>query len=637
MKSALRLLIPTLLVVAACGGDDDGNMGDDGPNFTCAMSTLSISAFPGTATGSLKGAGADITAAEMSCAEEPFYTNPDGEDSVIELSGLTADKNYVVRLTGATKDDLAFYVTNACPMGGNVTGCALYNDTVVAGAKEVGSFKATSASAFIVVDYATEYNEDPAMFDGNFTVDVEEAECLASTECSGATPICSDYKCVAGPMFCVNDDANDGGNGDDSVSNSTMIATPTSAAATEVQGRICSKDANEADWYKVTLTEDVGISLTMDPSVDLDLYLYDANGEEVASAESSNTTETVITDGDITGSGTYYIAVVPYAPDEADQTTTTTAYTLRVNIPTCAPTEFISTTCTTAAKPICSGAGECIAGSALCVNDDAGDAAGGDDSPSSARTLSAVATSSSICSSPTSETDWYKFTAVAGTGEVINLNWTGATDLDLYVYDDKGKLYGESFYAKPEVVTLSQLPGGTYYVKVVNFTRPANTAVQAYTITGTPTVAAGCTTATSCASEYKTQLFRGTCTTATGVCSFLPDGMGAAGGLCDTSASCGQDLECSYLTFQSNAQNSKCVSADGCTSDADCSGGFKCTLDFILDLGFATVDLNKCVAPCANNTDCGVNAGDDTLDTNQPWNYNTCNTTTMVCSQDDGA
>ncbi|HEY4176318.1 MAG TPA: PPC domain-containing protein [Kofleriaceae bacterium] len=662
MKSTLRFLIPTLLLVAACGGGGGGGddtPGDDGgPGVTCAMATSTI-AVPGMATGTVKGAGADLTATEMSCAQEPFYTNPDGEDTVVELSGLTVGKHYGITVSGM--DDLAFYVTTDCPMGGAVTSCALYNDTANAGEDEIGAITATAATEFVVVDFSSDYN-DPTMIDGAFTVNVVEAECTVDTEatdcgaatpicggdfkchqcgsdsdCSGATPQCgTDFSCKAGPALCVNDDAGDSGNGDDAISVAQMIAAPTANNPTIVTGRICSSDDTEVDWYKVTLAANVGITLTMDPTVDLDLYLYDADGRSVDKSETDalGGNETILTT-DITASGTYYIVVHQYAP--ADKTATT-PYTLRLAIPTCDPQAFLGT-CTTPQNPVCGGAGECAPGPAQCTGDDAGDNAGGDDSPSSARNLTPAATSAAICSKGAGEADWYKFTAVAGTGETITLDWTGAKDLDLYVYDSTGKEYGTSFYKQPEVVTLTQLPAGTYYARVVNYAgNTPDAAATAYTITGAITAPTGCTTSASCGTEYHTQKFRGSCATVTGVCSFLPAG-GAAGAACDSASdSCDDNDQCSYIDFQTNAANSKCVSADGCTTSADCATGFYCTTGFQLDFGGGLVfDLNKCEQGCNSDLDCGANTGSAMpLDTNQSWNYNKCDTTTHVCSQDDG-
>ncbi|HEY4055995.1 MAG TPA: hypothetical protein VGM39_05275, partial [Kofleriaceae bacterium] len=93
MKSTLRFLLPTLLAVAACGGGggggDDTSGDDAGSNVNaCAMATLTIDGGAGMVTGALKGAGADVSAAEMSCADEQAYYPPTGEDVVVSLTGL---------------------------------------------------------------------------------------------------------------------------------------------------------------------------------------------------------------------------------------------------------------------------------------------------------------------------------------------------------------------------------------------------------------------------------------------------------------------------------------------------------------------------------------------------------------------
>jgi hypothetical protein len=177
---------------------------------------------------------------------------------------------------------------------------------------------------------------------------------------------------------------------------------------------------------------------------------------------------------------------------------------------------------------------------------------------------------------------------------------------------------GTTFWVNPEVVTLTYLPVGTYYINVDRFDGTA-AAAHAYTVNVTRTAAQTCTTATDCAGTYSTQVYRGSCTG--GTCQAIPPGTLANGMPCDTGDDC-MSGDCSYIIFESDAQKSVCVNT--CTTTADCTalGAFTCTT------GFTT---NICVPTCAGNLECGANLNGASLEAGQPWDYLTCTLPAGTC------
>lgn len=639
-----RAILSLVLATAACG-DDGGNnpTPDSPPGPTCATATAGdITSYPGMFMGTTLGGGADLTAAEGACATqtEDAWFDPLGEDVIIHLGGLTPGASYVVKLT--TADDLSFYVTSSCPPAtGAVSECINFTD--VRFVDETGAFVAAGTDHWLVIDAS----DDPGPPDtGSFTVEVDVAECTVETEmtaCAMATPFCQDFgcvqclsyfdcasgtpvcdaanTCVAGPMTCTGDDVRDTtAPGDDGPSAATMIAAPTVGTPTVVTGGICNSSADELDWFKVTLSGDLGVELEFTGATnDLDVYLLDAAGTVVESGESNaGINEAIRATG--LANGTYYVVVSQFRPEN---TVAAVPYTLRLRVPDC--TDDFG--CLNAGAPVCGGAGVCGAGPAACVGDDAADGGTGDDGPAAARDLTAAvgtpaALTGSVCASP-GEADYYKVTVAAGQGMTVELAWTGAAiDLDPTVLDATGRTLGFSFYLNPENVALTYLPAGTYYIRVNQFAQMASTTVTAYTITATRTAAQTCTTSTQCAAEYETQLFRGSCTA--GVCQFIAPATPVANGMpCDSGNDCTSN-RCSYIAFESDAQDSVCTAT--CTTTADCAAvgaGLTCTT------GFQT---NFCVPSCTADLECGANTGSATVDPGLPWNYLTCTAATGVCA-----
>ena len=653
MKRQLCLpLLASLVLVAACG--DDSSSQPDAPvtpdgSSACATATVGeITTYPGTFSGTVVGGGADLTVAEDSCTtqtDDQWYDQV-GEDVVVRLGGLTAGETYVVALE--TEDDIGFYVTTGCPPAtGAVTGCLNFTDATIA--NETGTFVATAAEHYLVIDHLVDPNFP--LTSGNFKVDVAQAACTPETEatdCAAPTPFCSNFQCVqctssydctmatpvcsaeatcvAGPMTCTGDDIRDTtAPGDDGPAAATTIAAPGVGTPTVVAGAVCNSPSAEADWFQVVLpANDIGIELDFTGATnDLDVYLLTAAGSIVVAGEADPGINERIRTTNLMA-GTYYVVVTQYRPAN---NIAAVPYTLTLRRTECT-NDF---QCLVAGAPVCSGSGVCGAGPALCVGDDAADNGAGDDGPAAARELTgavgvATTLTGSVCSSPASEADFYKVTVANGQGMTVQLSWTGPTiDLDPVVYDATGATLGFSFYLNPENVALTYLPAGTYYIKVSNFAQTASTTSTAYTITATRTAAQTCATSADCAAEYSTQLYRGQCVTATGTCQFIPPGMGAAGAACDSGNDCTSN-RCSYIPFDADAQHSKCTMT--CTTSADCAGlgttpAFTCT---------SGLQTNFCVPGCTTDLQCGANTGSAMVDTGLPWNYLTCTAATNVCS-----
>lgn len=653
MANRTRILASFLLVAAACGDDsnpnNDGGNGDGGG--TCTTAPLSIASVPGMVMGTVKGGGADLNSPEGSCTDEFGYYEPTGEDTVVAVNGLTPGMKYGLTLQ-SENDDLSLYVTASCPPAmGMVTGCSTFTDEAVvflSNDPEVIAFTATASTHYIVVDTGTGAKD---LTDGNFMLKVEPATCGPQTEeadCSMGTPYCVDFgcrqcvsgfdcdsaspscdasnACVAGPMMCTGDDTRDDGGGDDGPTVATMINTPTAVTPTVVTGGICNSPVAEQDWYKINIAADQNLSFSLTftgAANDVDLYLINAAGQiEDRSENNAGIAESILTDG--LAAGAYYVVVNQYAPQN---TVAAVSYTLTVAIPECAPDEWPLPDCPTAIESTCNASGSCAAGPA-CTGDDAGDP--NDDGPAGARNLVNNTPVTAAACTLNGESDYYSFVAAPGTGKTLTLDWTDAAlDFDLSVVDATGKTYGFSLNAKPEVVTLTNLPAGTYYVQVVNFAQQGTAAAAAYTLTGVTTAVVPCTaTNNQCAAEFKTQIYRGVCTPATDACSFIPDNDTVAlGGKCDSDGDCAGTNVCSYATFQSNAQNSVCGPMT-CANDAACTAAGTAAGQTLHCTTFSSG--NTCAPACTANTDCGASNG-STLEPGTPWDYFTCTTAAGTC------
>lgn len=650
MINRTRPIACSLLLVAACGGGggspDAGVVVDSQPNLDAseqcaefAAPAGTISSYPGSFTGDLVGAGADLSAPTGACADERDWFDPVGEDQVVALTGLTGGALYGVILDSAA--DTSFYVATDCADGEVASGqCVLFVDSTLAG--EMAEFTAPdSGSAYLVID---NWDAGP-ITEGAYTVEVVPAECaddagcttaeaprcyrfecvqcVSGFDCDAAAPACAaDNTCVASIDECTGDDA---GEPDDGPTDAAALAVPTAGVPTVVDGAICNQPDGEGDWFELVLAADttLGFTLTWNPAsnADLDVIIWDDLGGFVDGGLSTGTGGEAFQVELL--AGTYYLQIDQFTPPAV---VAATAYQFTALVPECQN----SFQCTSPADPVCNAAGACGDGPSECIDDDSADSTG-DDGPAAARDLSGTVntpvsiTDGKVCSQPATEGDWYKATTTAaGQGLTLELGWADTTaDLDIYVYDGLGRLLGLSYYLNPEVVTLTRLPVGTYYILVTRYSGPPPDEVTPYGITSTRTAADICTTVADCDDTYSTQVFRGQCT-AGGACAFI-QGAGAIadGATCDSPDDCDSGM-CSYIAFEADAAESVCTI--GCTTAADCTtlgAGLTCT---------SGLDSNFCLPTCASNLDCGANVSSFTLDTDQPWDYYTCNTTSGVCT-----
>ena len=640
-------VLPLLFLLAACG-DDGGSPPDAGPPdaeppppdaMVPACTELddpagTIASYPGSFSGSIVGAGANLVVAQGVCTVEESYYAPIGEDAVVALTGLTIGTEYGVIVDAV--DDLSFYVVTGCDeaAGGPAAGqCAVFDDRTTRGEAHV--FTPAAADAFVVVDTA-EISGQPET--GDFTMRVVEVECESAAECADPTPICFEFgcvecdddfdcgdpaspvcdatsTCVAGPAQCTGDDAGDTAGSDDGPAGARALAVPaTTITPTTETAAVCSLPAGEADWYELTVTgaATYGFELSYTDAVDLDLALLDATGSVLVEGEAF-----------LAGlaPGTYYLVTTMVAPAD---TAAASSYTLTLRRAEC----VTSFDCPLSTEPLCSASGVCGAGPIDCTGDDEGDTTpGGDDGPAGARSLTGavdtpVALTGAVCNVGAGETDFYTFTVLQGEGMVLDLTWDNAgRDLDLYAQADDGTLLGLAFWRRPEQVTLTYLPAGTYYLQVALYSTTPIPEAEPYTITATRTLAQVCAGPADCAAEYADQLFRGDC--AAGACEFIAPGAAATGALCDSSDDCLSGL-CSYVSFEADAHESLCT--EPCTTTADCvtvGAGLTCT----------SGSFGMCVPTCASNLDCGANPYDGgLLEPDHPWHYYACNTAIGVCS-----
>jgi len=239
-------------------------------------------------------AGSDVES-PMSCAtmDAPYGIESKGPDRVVPLTGLRAGTAYVVKLEATT--DLGFYVTTGCSTatGPSTDQCLLFEDASLGGT-EVGTFVATAATAYVIVDFYA--SQTPAST--SFTLEVYEQQCASDTQCSGATPACANGLCVqctssfdcttsAAPRCdlstnvctpgvdqCAMDDAAEPS--DDGPAGARVLVPGVAAT-----GRVCSKPRTEADYFAFDVTslgESWDFSLAWTGTADLDLDLLDSTG-----------------------------------------------------------------------------------------------------------------------------------------------------------------------------------------------------------------------------------------------------------------------------------------------------------------------------------------------------------------------
>jgi len=447
---------------------------------------------------------------------------------------------------------------------------------------------------------------------------------LACREPSDVTPPADGGPDSAAPdavPLCIDDDIRDMGAGDDSYAAATVI-TPTIGNPVVIEGRICNV-TTEHDWFVVQLptASPVGLRLLWPSGTDVvTMTLLDASYDLLGYTYNRNGVASLLKEG----SATYYVDVWQSWPKNSG---VAVPYKLEVAIADCArPGNDVA--CVDPARPVCSDIGACTAPRNDCANDDAADSGSTDDGPAVAQDMTApigtpVTVNAAICAtSPQArEEDYYKVAVGQGEGLVVDVAPANGVHLDVSVIDSLGRSYGRDDYRDPKTFTLTYLPAGTYYVRVV---QPTTLETNPYTIRVTRTAAQTCSSSADCAAEYATQLYRGACSA--GACSFITSTGGALGSPCDSFTDCAS-YWCSYREFESHAERSVCTQT--CTSTASCvsalGAGFACT-------SFSSPNSNYCIPSCASDLDCGTDLLNSIRSPGQPWHYLSCTTSSGVCS-----
>jgi hypothetical protein len=282
--------------------------------------------------------------------------------------------------------------------------------------------------------------------------------------------------------------------------------------------------------------------------------------------------------------------------------------------------------CTDAAKPSCETTTHaCAAGIDACLSDDPGEPA--NDGPAGATPLvldgaGNGAISGQICSSPATEADYISFD-VTTLGEVwdFSLQWTGASDIDLELFDARGEPLGLSYWEHPEHARLTYLAVGTYYLRVSEFSGTTDPSPVSYSVSAHRATGTGCTTTADCAGEYRNQIYRGSCTA--GACVPITGG-GAVpeAGVCDSTSDCAPGLSCPSFYFVGNA-DTRDVCAPGCTGDSACGvlgTGYVCT---------TYLASNFCVQKCTADAQCPAAISSQPV--SGPWARLTCDLPTGRC------
>ncbi len=461
--------------------------------------------------------------------------------------------------------------------------------------------------------------------------------CQTLLDCTSASaPTCGEEGlCVAGPT-CEDDD--EGEPGDDGPAGATAIASPTASAATTVTGETCNTDgATEYDFYKVELDGSQAYTARV-VSGDVAVGFLTANGRGselgFPAAYSQYPQRTHLPRF---GAGTYYLYVTGIGPSR----NAATPYEIAFELAECSDTFDCS-----AGQPSCD-LGQCVSFDS-CTDDDAGEPA--NDGPVGATDITpavgaSVTVTAAICDAPRDELDWHRVTVADADSLDIELAWQGNADLDLVVTngreswaigDPDGTTYGFSFKRQPEVVRLTNLPAGDYYLAVARSVLSLDPAYEPsaesvpYSLTVSRETSQGCRSVADCDDEFTTQWFRGDCNASTGACEFI-DGKNSlpTGSVCDSEdEDCAAGAFCILFEFGANAADNWFCTELGCQTDADCQAikpGSSCVSDP------EEPSVTGCVQRCQTDLDCGWYGPGADPDPSLPWKYLVCNQSTGLC------
>ncbi len=393
-----------------------------------------------------------------------------------------------------------------------------------------------------------------------------------------AEPYC-DYatgQCSPGVSLCTGDDAADEPPSDDGRANATPLVL-----SARVSGAICtlppSGPQHEWDYYRFDLPAPTKIvGRIAGTGVLASVYEVGAPPGPGLSFPSYP---------QVWPAGGYYVAV--FGSGLASTVARPYEFELRA-------VECSTESCSDPQRPACGEDLRCRPGPSACTGDDARDEGAGDDGPIAATHLSPTAGSPAsiagmICGLPGTdpevarrgaraedvagwqlgEADWFSVDVAQGEGLEVSVAFGGAANVDVFVGDARNQILGFSLHQNPELVRVTYLPQGRYFIRVSR--SDASTAVVPYTLSVIRTPAASCTSSSDCAAEHTTQYYRGACVA--GACTFIeaPDA-----GPCDAWSGV-TGVGCSYRPFQSGAEGSRmmsrlCGAITTCQPDEWCDG-----------------------------------------------------------------
>jgi hypothetical protein len=152
-------------------------------------------------------------------------------------------------------------------------------------------------------------------------------ECVFGTECKDpAKPVCDKGACAASPnQACVGDDKFEPG--DDGPGGAIDLTPAVGQSKEDKEHSICGSPAAENDYFKVTVEDAEGLTVTVDwtdASQDVDVFAYDAAGNPVGL---DYYTKPAIVKLTHLPKGTYYFAVSRF---DNPASTAVTPYTIKV-------------------------------------------------------------------------------------------------------------------------------------------------------------------------------------------------------------------------------------------------------------------------------------------------------------------
>lgn len=211
--------------------------------------------------------------------------------------------------------------------------------------------------------------------------------------------------------------------------NETQSAAVTLTSGTGVSAAIAA--SGDVDYFKITTTSTANIvfNLAGPSGVDFDMIVYNSAGTQIGAGTGSTATESVTLNG--LAAGTYSVKVFGY-----NNASSSTCYTLTA-------TANSVSNCSTAYEP--------------------------NNSSSAAIAIPLSTTISAAISSGTDQ-DFYKVTTSSVGTHNFSLSGPTGKDYDLYIYNSSNTQLGSGTgTTATENVSLTNLPVGTYTVKVIGY------------------------------------------------------------------------------------------------------------------------------------------------------------------------